>query len=140
MNNDGRTLTFHYTSTDEYGDKIESTRDVNQPVTYKCGVDQIFEPLNEALTTMVPGEIKSISIENAYGEYNDDLCETIDSIDMTDAQALVVGETVMVHAAEGGFQRVKVLSVDEEHLVLDANHPLAGQTITFEIELIGIDD
>ncbi|MCT8337554.1 peptidylprolyl isomerase [Methanoculleus sp. Afa-1] len=130
---DGDTLLLHFTSTRPDGEVFEDTRS-GEPVRVTLGANQINPLFEEALMGRVPGETVTVVLppEKAYGKFNRKLVVTVKRTKLTLDHEPVVGEFVRVEVM-GKPCLVTVLDVDEKRITVDANHPLAGETITYAI-------
>ena len=136
-NNNGRWATIHYTSTLEDGTVLESTKSKNEPIEFAVGGDQILDDLDNLVAKMEVGETASVAIANAYGEHKPELVERIEASTMPGAYLMPVGESVLVDT-ENVMVRAKVIENQGNYVMIDANHPLAGKTVTFEVELVSL--
>ena len=86
------------------------------------------------------GDSKTVDIapEDAYGPYRNELIVEIDKERIPENLAVEVGQQLVLRQAEGPPIRVKVTDMTEQSVTLDANHPLAGQDLTFEVQLVEI--
>jgi FKBP-type peptidyl-prolyl cis-trans isomerase 2 len=130
---DGDTLLLHFTSTRPDGEVFEDTRS-GEPVRVTLGANQINPLFEEALMGRVPGETVTVVLppEKAYGKFNRKLVVTVKRTKLTLDHEPVPGEFVRVEVM-GKPCLVTVLDVDEKRITVDANHPLAGETITYAI-------
>jgi len=80
----------------------------------------------------------SILAEDAYGPYNNDLVAVVPRSQVPPELELSLGMILQVRSTEGGIARAVVRGITETDITLDLNHPLAGQDLVFEIELVGI--
>jgi peptidylprolyl isomerase len=110
------------------------------PAEIVLGEGEMFPQIDEALAGMVPGEKKSVIIQagTAFFAYDNDQVFTILRSDMPDDLQPAVGDELVI-ASEGGEEiEVSVLEVCAESVTFDANHPLAGKDLFFDIELLEI--
>jgi FKBP-type peptidyl-prolyl cis-trans isomerase SlpA len=133
------TVTVNYTGKLEDGTIFDTSLvEGREPLKAKLGEGQLIPGFESGLIDMVIGENKTIEIEptDAYGEYNDNLIVEV-SKDKVPENA----EEGMMLQTFGpmGPSIVKVLEVKEDVVVLDANHPLAGKKLTFELEVVGVE-
>ncbi|MFQ5555201.1 MAG: peptidylprolyl isomerase [Acidimicrobiia bacterium] len=131
---DGQTISVHYVGTLDDGEQFDSSRDRGQPLTFVVGSGQMIPGFDAAVHGMVVGEIKTVRLDaaDAYGERSDDfLIEA--RLDQIPA-GTEAGDTLV--SASG--QSVTVLSIEGDVVTLDTNHRLAGQDLTFEIEIVEI--
>ncbi|ABN57076.1 MULTISPECIES: FKBP-type peptidyl-prolyl cis-trans isomerase [Methanoculleus] len=135
---DGDTLLLHFTSTRPDGEVFEDTRS-GEPVRVTLGGNRINPLFEEALIGKEPGETVTVSLppEKAYGKFNRKLVVTVKRTKLKLDHEPVVGEFVRVEVL-GKPCLVTVLDVDEKYITVDANHPLAGETITYAITVEAI--
>lgn len=129
-------VVFHYTLTRPDGSLIETSRDDGEPVTYLHGTGNIIRGLEKALLGKQAGDKVQVTVEpaEAYGEYREDMKQRIPAKYLGGAQKLKAGMQVPLKL-EHGTQLVRVLKVGKFSVDIDANHPLAGQTLCFDIEI-----
>ena len=130
-----RALTFHYTLRDAAGRVLDTSRG-GEPMPCVEGAGQIIEGLEEPLRQMAPGEKRTIVVppERGYGVREAELVQKV-------AKArLPVGDVKVGDQFQTGPDRqapvVTVVAVEGDEVMLDANHPLAGQELHFEVELV----
>ncbi|KDE54782.1 peptidylprolyl isomerase [Methanoculleus sp. MH98A] len=135
---DGDTLLLHFTSTRPDGEVFEDTRS-GEPVRVTLGANRINPLFEEALIGKEPGETVTVALppEKAYGKFNRKLVVTVKRTKLKLDHEPVVGEFVRVEVL-GKPCLVTVLDVDEKRITVDANHPLAGETITYAITVEAI--
>lgn len=141
MSNKGKNVKTHYRGTLDDGTQFDSSYDRGEPLAFTCGAGQMIPGFDAAVVDMELGEKKTVHIpaKDAYGEYNEAMKQQLPVSQVPDAKNLPVGETVYFRGPQGPFP-AKVVSVDDEHVVLDLNHELAGKDLNFEIELVEIGD
>jgi FKBP-type peptidyl-prolyl cis-trans isomerase 2 len=95
-----------------------------------------------AVADMEVGETKTVTLtpDEAYGEYRDDLVLTYDKDDVADFDQLVVGDTVYLSTTSGSTVAAKVTEKTDDTVTVDANSELAGKTLVFQIELLSVED
>lgn len=133
----GSQVSIHYTL--HAGEQlIESSKD-QQPLTYEHGAGQIVPGLEEEIDGMEQGESKKVTLEpeQAYGPHNPEAVRAIPKESFQDASQLNVGDRVAGQADGQEFQAT-VTEVGDETVTLDFNHPLAGQTLQFDIEVVKV--
>ena len=135
----GDTVAIHYTGTLEDGSVFDSS-DGRDPLEFEVGSGQIIPGLDSEIPGMTVGDKKTVVIEpeQAYGPINPDAKQAVPRGDIPDEIPLEVGLPLQVQTAEGHAIPVTVAEVNDEEVVLDANHPLAGKTLKFDIELVSI--
>lgn len=137
---DGDTVSIHYTGRLEDGTVFDTSQD-RDPLTFKLGEGKVIPGFEKAVVGMEKGEEKTTTIpaESAYGPRRDDLLLTVPRERLPEDLDPEVGQQLEMRTSEGQEVPVTVVETGDESLVLDANHPLAGKDLTFEIELVGID-
>lgn len=131
---DGDLIDVHYVGTLDDGSQFDSSRDRDVPFSFTVGTGQVIGGFDEAVRGAEVGDVRTVRIdpENAYGEWSEDnFIEVPLNPDQDDVE---VGETV--YLTNG--QEVVVLEVTEETVKLDTNHRLAGEALTFEIEILAV--
>lgn len=135
-----KVVSFHYTLTDTRGEEIESSRE-REPMSYLHGAGNIIPGLEKAMEGRTEGDTFSVTVEpaEAYGERSEDKIQRIPSKHLKQAGRLQPGQTVVLQTRQGPMQ-VTVVKVGRFNVDVDANHPLAGEALTFEVEITGIRD
>ena len=110
------------------------------PMELKVGAGQLFPEIDEAVTGMVPGEKKTVVIPaaKAFGDYDDDKVFTVPRSSLPDDFNPEVGEELVLTNDEDEEIGVTVVEVNADGFRFDANHPLAGQDLTYELQLVEI--
>ena len=136
----GDTVKVHYTGTLPDGQLFDSSAG-RDPLSFQLGSGQVIKGFDEGVTGMEVGEKKTIHIPSneAYGDINEDLVINFDRKEIPAEIPLKIGTTLNMHQ-EGNGQVIPVVvrEVTEDTVVLDANHPLAGKDLIFELELVDI--
>lgn len=133
------TVTVNYTGRLEDGSVFDSSMvEGREPLTAKLGEGQLIQGFENGLVDMEIGETKTIEIpaSDAYGEYLDYLIQEVPKSQMPGE--VEIGTPLMADTQMGTIQFV-VKEINDETVVLDANHPLAGQKLIFDLEVVGID-
>ncbi|SNS97298.1 FKBP-type peptidyl-prolyl cis-trans isomerase [Antarctobacter heliothermus] len=135
----GDTVRIHYTGTLTDGTKFDSSEG-RDPLEFTVGEGQIIPGLEQAIPGMAVGDKKTVAVpaENAYGDTNPDARQDVPRAEIPDDIPLDLGTQLQVQAPDGQVLPVTVVAVTEEVVTLDANHPLAGKDLTFDIELVEI--
>ncbi len=136
----GDTVHVHYTGRLDDDTVFDSSTDA-APLSFEIGSGQVIQGFEEALVGMSPGETKTVTIaaENAYGSYSDDQVIDVDRSMFPPDLNPEVGQQLQVEQAPGEAVVVFVTDVGEETVRLDANHPLAGQDLTFDLTLVSVE-
>lgn len=135
---DRRVASFHYTLTDDAGKVLESSRG-GQPLTYIHGIGSIVPGLEKALEGKQAGDRFSVDVppEQAYGPRHDVLVQTLPRSVFVGQQAPAPGVHLQAKT-ERGPMRVVVTGLDDDRISVDGNHPLAGKTLHFEVEVTAV--
>ncbi len=135
----GDSVKIHYTGTLDDGQTFDSSRG-REPLEFTLGAGQVIPGFDDAVTGMEIGETKkeTISAEQAYGAHRDDMIIKVGKEQIPAGMNPEVGNRLAVQTRDGKQVPVEVTEVTDEGLTLDANHPLAGKDLTFEIELVAI--
>jgi peptidylprolyl isomerase len=110
------------------------------PMELVLGNGDFFEQLEEALIGMAPGEKKTITIAaaDAFGEYDDDKVFTVDRDQVPEDLNPEIGQELELTDEDDETVGVAVIDMDDKTITFDSNHPLAGEDLTFEFELVEI--
>ena len=135
----GSKVSFEYTLMDEAGKVIETSKG-RDPLSYTQGGQQIIPGLEKALTGMRAGEEKKVTVkpEEGYGPLDPKAQVEVPKTAIP-PEALKVGTTLQGRSPSGAPQMARVKEVKEKTVVLDLNHPLAGQTLVFEVKIVGVE-
>lgn len=135
----GDKVSVHYTGKLESGEMFD-TSEGRSPLEFTIGQKQMIPGFEQAVIGLGEGGRKTVSIPaaEAYGEHNPELIEEVKKSELPpDLQGVEVGQQLEAHQNGQRFV-VKVVEVNDDSIKLDANHPLAGQTLIFDIELVKI--
>jgi FKBP-type peptidyl-prolyl cis-trans isomerase 2 len=133
------TVTVNYTGKLEDGTIFDSSLvEGREPLKAKLGEGQLIPGFESGLIDMTVGENKTVEINptEAYGDYNDELIVEVPKNNVP--ENVEVGMMLQTFGPMGP-SIVKVLEIKDEVVVLDANHPLAGKKLTFELEVVGVE-
>ena len=135
----GDTVKIHYTGTLEDGTVFDSSEGKN-PLEFTLGSGQVIVGFEEAVTGMSNGEKKNVNIpaDKAYGQHNKEMILQAPRDQVPSDINPEVGQQLEMGGPEGEIVIVRVVEVSDEHVTLDANPPLAGKDLTFDIELVAI--
>jgi len=136
----GDTVKVHYHGTLEDGTVFSSTYDEKELFEFTLGKQSVLPKFEEALIGMNEGEKKSISIppEEAYGLHKKEFVLEMDRAQAPPDLQLEVGKRLQIRSNEGKTAVATITAITENSVFLDANDPLAGKTLKFDIELIEI--
>jgi len=135
----GDKVSIHYTGRLDDG-TVFDTSENREPLGFELGSGQVIPGFEDAVRGMEPGQKQTVTIpaENAYGPRRDDLVMSFPREQLPDGVNPEPGQQLQMQTQEGQAVQVTVRDATEEALILDANHPLAGQDLTFEIELVEV--
>jgi peptidylprolyl isomerase len=136
---EGDTVKIHYTGRLGDGSVFDSSSD-REPLLFNIGSGQVIPGFDEAVTGMTVGEKKTalIPCEKAYGEPNPSMMMVVEKKHVPSDISPEVGQRLQVGGPSGELLAVTVIEVNDENITLDANPPLAGEDLTFDIELVEI--
>jgi len=132
-------VTVHYTGTLEDGTVFDKSPE-DRPLRFILGRDEVIPGFDAAIQGLLQGESKTVVIpcEDAYGAHREDLVETIDRSQLPANVELETGIQLEVTRQDDSILNVMVIKVTKDTVTLDANHPLAGKPLTFEIQLLEV--
>lgn len=135
----GDTLHIHYKGTLDDGTVFDSSEG-RDPLSFELGAGQIIPGLEAGVTGMELGEQRTVRVEaaDAYGEHQPDRVTAVDLAQVPDNIPTDPGTQLQVQTADQQAMNVTVVEKTEDQLILDANHPLAGHALTFDVELVAI--
>lgn len=135
---DNTVVSFHYDLLDEAGESLESSRG-DAPTVYLHGANNIIRGLERAFSGREAGESFSVKLapEDAYGLRNDELTQRVPIKHLVYQGKLRAGMVAQVNTSEGR-RSVTVLKVGRHAADIDANHPLAGRALQFNVEVTGV--
>ena len=136
----GQVARFHYSLSDADGSAIESSRD-REPLVVLVGTGGIIPGLESAMIGRSAGDTFSVTVkpEDAYGERDPNLTQRVPKKYLRDADRLKPGMPTMVQTQQGP-RMATVVKMGMSVVDLDMNHPMAGKTLTFDIEIIDVRD
>lgn len=135
----GDTVKIHYTGKLEDGNVFDSSLE-REPLQFKIGDGQVIEGFEQAVIGMSPSETKTttISSDKAYGEHREDMVLEVDKGQFPENIEPEVGQQLELRQENGQTVVVSITDINDPNVTLDANHPLAGKDLTFEIQLMEI--
>lgn len=132
----GDKVKVHYTGKLDNGEVFDSSRD-REPLEFEVGKGQLIVGFENAIKGHKPGETVTVKIdpENGYGDVDEDLIFSVSRDQVPDHIPLKVGTPLQLTSDKGSMD-VRITEVGPEEITLDANHPLAGKNMEFEIEIL----
>lgn len=136
----GDTVHIHYTGRLDDGTVFDTSKD-RDPLSFVVGGGQVIPGFDSAVEGMTAGDTKTATVAaaEAYGQRRDDLVMPVPREQLPDGLEPEVGMPLEMRTAEGQTAQVIVAEVAEDAIQIDANHPLAGRDLTFDIELVKVD-
>jgi len=137
----GSTVTFHYKGTLNDGTEFDSSHKRNEPMTAITGQGNLIPGFETALLGMTEGETKAFTLEatDAYGERNDEAMTTMPREAFPEDFVFEDGMTIPLMGPGGSQVIATLLEHSDKEVKCDLNHPLAGQALTFELELLTVE-
>ena len=139
MIKNGDTVKIHYTGKLDDGKVFDNSRE-RQPVEFKVGGGEVMPGIEKGVIGMETGDTKSIEIppEEAFGPRRDELVIEVAKKELPDQITPAMGQRLQMKHPDGGHVDLIIVAVNDETITLDANHPLAGHTLFFDLELVEI--
>ncbi|MGD9149073.1 MAG: peptidylprolyl isomerase [Desulfobacterales bacterium] len=135
----GDLVSVHYTGKLKNGEVFDSSKD-RDPLEFTLGNKELLAGFEDGVVGMKAGQSKSVTLEpeNAFGDRREDLLLKLPKKEFPQHITPSVGLQLRLSNAEGKEMTVVITEVGEESVTLDGNHPLSGQTVVFDIELLEI--
>lgn len=141
MIGDNVVVSIHYTLTDEGGEILDSSEGA-EPLSYLHGAGNIIPGLERALVGKTSGTDLQVSIaaEDGYGEVQPELIQQIPAGAFQGVEKVEPGMTFEAQDQQGNVRRISVKSVEGDEVTIDANHPLAGMQLNFDVQVVDVRD
>lgn len=135
----GTRVLVHYTGTLDDGTQFDSSRE-REPLEVVLGEGMVIPGFEAAIMGLEIGQTVTVTIpeEEAYGPHHEEMVLRIPKTSFPPEIKTLVGEQLILRSPEGQEMPAVIIEVTDEEAMLDANHPLAGLALTFEIELVSI--
>ncbi len=132
-------VTLTYVLFDEDGDAADRATAAD-PLQYIHGYAQIIPGLERGLTGMHAGDRRDITVppDDAFGHHDDDGVFEVDKADFEGSEDVALGDEFVARGPDGNTMAMRVIEVLEDAFVVDTNHPLAGQTVRFQVEVSAV--
>jgi len=129
-------VSMNYTLTDASGNVLDASN--GEPMEYLQGYQNIIPGLETALEGLKAGDRKQVTVQpsDGYGQHNPDLIFAM-PLSQFGGQTPQTGMMVQLQSPEGEMMAT-IAKIENEQVILDANHPLAGQVLNFDVEIVGI--
>lgn len=139
----GQRVSVNYIGTFDDGTVFDKSTDHDETFDFVVGSGNVIDGFDQAVREMEVGDKRTVVIEpaHAYGEYKDELVETVGLEELADSDEIVkrVGEYICFDN-EGVFKEALIKEVNGGQVTFDFNHPMAGKRLNFEIELVSVAD
>tara|TARA_R110002110_G_scaffold71222_5_gene190500 strand:- start:823 stop:1302 length:480 start_codon:yes stop_codon:yes gene_type:complete len=138
----GKQVSVHYVGTFDSGDEFDNSYTRGKPITFQLGAMKTIAGFEQAIVGLSVGEKKKVSLtpDQAYGEIKEKLFQTYSKADFPDDFELKLGEMITIPTESGQVFPATIYGIDEETVVLNFNHPMAGKNLNFEIELVQVNN
>lgn len=132
-------VSMHYTLTDDDKNVLDTSAE-SEPMAYLHGADNIIPGLENALTGKIEGDTLQVRVEatEAYGEPSPELIQTVGIAAFQGVDKVEAGMKFETQAPDGHPQLIEVKEVNGEEVTIDANHPLAGVALNFDVEIVSV--
>ena len=136
---DNLVVSMHYKLTDD-DDNVLDSSDGSDPLAYLHGSGSIIPGLEKALVGKIEGDALKVKVEPAdgYGEVNPELVQAVNRSAFQGVDSIEPGMAFEAQAPDGSMQRILVKAIDGDEITIDANHPLAGIVLTFDVQIVGV--
>jgi len=135
----GDKVKVHYTGKLSDGSVFDSSEG-NAPLEFTLGQGQVIAGFDQGVVGMEPGDSKTLNIpvDQAYGPHHPDRTFEVDRSDLPPDMSIELGMRLQGNQQGGTAVEVTVVEIDDSKVKMDANHPLAGKDLTFDIQLVEI--
>ncbi|MCL6417626.1 peptidylprolyl isomerase [Aestuariirhabdus sp. Z084] len=138
---DNLVVSMNYKLTDDTGEVIDSSEG-GEPLNYLHGASNIIPGLEKELVGKVQGDALTVTVQpaEAYGELDPELVQTVEKGLFEGVESIEPGMMFQAQGPNGEVQRIMVKAVEGDEVTIDANHPLAGKVLHFEVEIVSVRD
>ncbi|MBW2029995.1 MAG: peptidylprolyl isomerase [Deltaproteobacteria bacterium] len=135
----GDTVKIHYTGKLSDGEVFDDSRE-REPFEFTVGSGHVMPGIDKGVLGMETGDKKSLEIppDDAFGPRREELVIEVEKAELPPEIAPAVGQRLQMRQPNGNFVDLIIVAADENTVTLDANHPLAGQTLFFDLELVEV--
>ena len=136
---EGDEVQVHYTGKLEDGTVFDTSED-GEPLSFTIGEERVIPGFEEAVAGMEPGDSKTTEVdpEQAYGEHREDMVMEMEKDQIPNEVDPEVGQQLQLRLENGQTVPVLITALGEDTVTIDANHPLAGRKLIFEIEVVDV--
>jgi FKBP-type peptidyl-prolyl cis-trans isomerase 2 len=134
----GDKVTMHYVGSLDDGSEFDNSYKHGEPLEFEVGQGQLIQGIDSAVVGMEKGDKKTLKIlpEQAYGEYQEEAQKAVPISAFRDSEEPQLGGMVGVTMEDGAQVPALIKAITDEEVTLDFNHPLAGKTLHFDIEIV----
>ena len=135
----GHNVKVHYKGTLSDGTEFDNSRARGQTLDFEVGSPRLISGFSEAVLGMKQGETKTVTLppESAYGPIDPNAFQDVPKTQFGEGFVFEVGGMIKGNGPQGPFL-AKIHEIEDDNVVLDFNHPLAGKELTFEVELVEV--
>ena len=139
---DNKVVAFHYTLTNQAGNTLDSSHQREEPLTYLHGYGNIIPGLEKALIGKQTGDKLDVTVapEDGYGERNDGLIQQVPISAFEGSEGNLQPGMQFQAQTEAGPRVFTITAVEGDDITVDGNHPLAGETLSFSVEITDVRD
>jgi len=136
---DNDTVKVHYTGKLKNGEIFDSSLE-REPIKVTLGQQSLIPGFENGLLNMELNEKKTVVIpmEDAYGDIKKELFQKVPKEELPEDLKPEIGMGLLAKGPDGSERQIKIVDVKKDAIIIDANHPLAGQELTFELEIVEI--
>lgn len=136
---DNTVVSIHYALSDDEGNEMENSAG-SDPLTYLHGTGNLIPGLESALVGKTAGDELEVVVppEEGYGEVVPQLVQAVDRSVFQGADTIEPGMVFQAQDPQGNVQRIVVKDVDGDEVTIDANHPLAGAELHFQVQIVDV--
>ena len=137
----GKTAVVHYVGTLDDGTEFDNSREREDPLIFQIGAGDIIAGFEEAVLDMEVGQTKDIRLdpEEAYGNIREEAFHTVPQDSFGEEAEFQLGQLVYATTETGEELHARVTAIADSMVTLDFNHPMAGKSLNFEIELMSVE-
>ena len=133
-------VTVHYKGTLDDGTEFDNSRRRGQPLSFVVGSNQMIPQFEEEMIGTTEGDTKTFTVEAAYGQYVEDALTLIDRDAFPEDFELNEETPIPLQGPNGPLMGKFVRLTEDEQVEIDLNHPLAGEDLTFHVEILSVID
>ena len=139
----GNNVAVHYVGTFEDGTEFDNSHTRGATLDFEVGAGRMIKGFDQAVVGMTEGETKTISLSpgDAYGERVEEAIQPVPMSAFGEEFNFELGETIQANGPRGPFiAKIHAIEEEQQRVLLDMNHPLAGKNLNFEIQMVKIQE